>query len=148
MDCRQYEIQISRLFDGELDGASAESVRSHLDVCPECRLFHERVVSLDAGLRAVANSSPVPDFGPLVRTRLERLRQPWITRALVPQWAGVPLMAALVLIAVGLGHMAGKSMTQAISLSSSEETAEFLMLERGPSLSDVAMEIGSEEPRQ
>lgn len=35
--CRKYAEHISEFLDGELDQATSEEIRAHLECCPECR---------------------------------------------------------------------------------------------------------------
>lgn len=38
VDCGKYFEKISELLDGELDSDAAETIRKHIEACPECRV--------------------------------------------------------------------------------------------------------------
>ncbi len=148
MECGNYQLHISRLVDNELDAVSAESVRTHMAGCPECLKFYERVMSVGVELRALADASGVPEVNSLVVKRIARHRRSADTPSFVPLWIRVPVMAALVLIAVGLGHVAGTSMKEIFAPIATQEAADVATFESAPSFADVAMQIAYEEPVQ
>ncbi len=148
MKCRQYQQHISRLVDGELNATDSDSLRSHMAGCSECREFFERVTSVGVELCALRDDTRVPDLSVLVGRRLARQRRSEGRPTLVPVWAQVPLMAALVLIAVGLGHVAGTSVTGLLTPISAQEFADATLFDSAPSFADVAMQIVYGEPGQ
>ncbi|MEW6350429.1 MAG: zf-HC2 domain-containing protein [Thermodesulfobacteriota bacterium] len=148
MKCREYQLHISRLVDGELDAADADTVRNHMAECARCREFFARLRSVGVELFALRDAMRVPDMNSVVLARLARHRRSELRSPIIPAWAQVPLMAALVLMAVGLGHVAGTSMTGFLAPNQAQESADVLLVDSAPSFADVAMQIAYEEPGQ
>ncbi len=57
MNCQNCQERMAELADARLDKAAAESVRAHIDACPECRREFE---SLSATLAALDTLRPAP----------------------------------------------------------------------------------------
>ena len=50
MNCDKIQIQLSEMIDGELAPELIDEVRSHLESCPECRKFYEKLRALDSNI--------------------------------------------------------------------------------------------------
>jgi len=145
MDCQIYQKEISGLLDGELDDKSAKRLKEHLAVCPTCSAIHERMKALGDNLKAVQASKPSPALAEKVKAAVARERERAEDRLLVPLRAQLPLAAVLVLLAVGLGNLAGQSMTDLLTADRSEEIIELVTVNGDRSFADLVMDVGSEE---
>jgi hypothetical protein len=57
----------------------------------------------------------------------------------------VPLLALIVLLAIGVGNLAGRSMTEILVGDQSEAKLEYLLTDAGQSFSDIVLDIAVEE---
>jgi len=60
-------------------------------------------------------------------------------------WRQVPLFALIVLLAIGVGNLAGRSMTEILVGDQSEAKLEYLLTDAGQSFSDIVLDIAVEE---
>jgi len=106
-----FESQIDAELDGELDGAEARQLETHLAGCAACRRFREGRVALRAHLAAEMPVYPAPEH--LRRTvqraaatqRSERRFAPSVVAA--RGWSGaLALAASLVIVALGSWQLA------------------------------------------
>jgi len=136
---------ISPLVDGELSEASAMALRAHLASCADCRLVHERVEALNGDLRSVVATLPTSHLAEKVKESIAARRVRSEASDFLPTWGRVPIMAMLVLIALGLGNLAGTSLTDLIAPREPEVTSEFSINDNGHSFADLILDLGREE---
>jgi anti-sigma factor RsiW len=148
MDCGKFQQKVSLLVDGALAAADAQAVSRHLELCPDCRRTYAAMAGLDKDLKAMS-LRPHPLLAARVKERIEKQRDRIQEGVLVPLWSKVPLMAMIVLLALGIGNLAGKSL-QGILLGSDrgEAVVEMVMPDSGRTLADLVLEFGSEESGQ
>jgi anti-sigma factor RsiW len=147
MDCNECPKNISILIDGELGQQTTQALRQHLVACSTCRNTYERVAALNESLRSVSLNDPPSMLAARVKARLLRsdARNVSPDRPLRHVWGRVPLLAMIALLAIGLGNVAGRSMTEMLFSHSQEPKLEYLLTDAGQSLFDILMEIGVEE---
>jgi hypothetical protein len=91
--CKEYEIELSAMLDGESDPATAVALMDHISQCDSCRGFYQELRSfqslVDDMPQAVKENKPSPDS--------RRRRWSWVFP--VPRWAWGA--AAALVIAVG-----------------------------------------------
>jgi anti-sigma factor RsiW len=105
MSCRDVEPRFDDLLDGELGGAAAAAVRSHLTGCASCRGELERRERLIAQARALpASVAPPRDLWPGIATRLGL--EPRLRVSSWPAWLGA-VAAAVMVAAVVTGMLVG-----------------------------------------
>lgn len=68
--CNQLKTLFSDYIENALDAAQAESVKSHLNRCPECRDTVSRLKGLKSVMRKLNPIRVSPDFGTILRTRI------------------------------------------------------------------------------
>ena len=94
--CKQYEIELSALLDGESDPATAVALMDHISRCVSCRDFYRELRSFQS---LVDGMAPVEDRVPERVPESESARRRWSWVFPVPRYAwGV---AAALLIAIG-----------------------------------------------
>ncbi len=141
MRCADVEKQISRLVDGELPESLAAQVEAHLDLCEACLAFQEQVVSLNARLMAFP-VSPVPvGLAASVRERITHPHGNERMAFVLPAWCRVPLMAALVFVALGIGGMSGRSIGELVMQPRSEISMEDVIPGQTGSFAQVAFDL-------
>src|SRR4030042_6804782 len=109
MKCSEFHRQISLLIDGELRGPAAEALQLHLKQCPECRGFHQRMVAIADEVKAILGPVPSLSLADRARDRVAVERSRGWAKQFFPAWSQVPLVALVVLLAIGLGNLAGRS---------------------------------------
>jgi hypothetical protein len=91
--CKQYEIELSAMLDGESDPATAVALMDHVSRCDSCRGFYQELRSfqslVDDMPQAAEESGPAP----------EPARRRWSWTVRVPRWAWGA--AAALVIAIG-----------------------------------------------
>ena len=74
--CLEYFEKISELLDGELDPATSEKVRRHIEACPECKVcfstFEKSVELFKAWGRESFSDKYLHDLKDFVRRNLEQ----------------------------------------------------------------------------
>ena len=145
MDCRDYQQRISALLDGELSGRFAEEVTRHMDACPECRRAYDRMSHINEMMRTQADLIVQSALAERVKARVadERIRRE--ERAFLPAWGRVSLMAMIILLAVGLGNLAGRSMNQMLTTDHSQEFLELVAPSQSQSFSDALINLAAKE---
>lgn len=145
MSCRKVQKQISVFVDGELSRTLPAEVRTHLSRCVACRTFHEHCLSLDSVLRA-CEVGPVPS-GLAEEIREHVLNQPRRERMgfSFPVWCRVPVMGALVLVALGVGTISGRSIGGMIIEPRSEIGMEDVIPGQTGSFAQVVLDFSGQE---
>ena len=142
MNCREREKQISMLLDGELQPDAAEELVGHVAICERCRMISERLLALNDDLNAAAKCVAMPSNLPLrVKERISAARNRQVDKGLAIIWRRAPIMAMIVLLAIGLGNLAGRSVSD-IFLSDRHDTiVQEIMPDAGESLGDLLMDV-------
>ena len=87
--CAEIRDSIGAWLDGELTGASADAVRSHLEICAACAEEQRQLIKLNVAMKAVLESESVRidalPFWRDVRQRIEAKRPSYERLA---EWAG------------------------------------------------------------
>jgi len=148
MNCRTFQREISSFVDAELAPAAADALREHLAQCPECRSRYERVAALNSALRAMPMVQPQPDLAGEVKARIARAAARRDERSAVPNWIGASLAAMIILLAIGLGNLAGRSIFSIVSTQGTDSYLEMVASDTDRSLADVVLDVSSEENGQ
>lgn len=144
MSCFTYQKMISRLIDGELSAPSSEQLRQHLEGCSECQDLYKRMLSLNDYLKAVESSLPSSALAERVKERIASVRTGREETRRLPAWGSVPAIALVVLVALGLGNLAGRSLSEILTAGRLERGIELLVTDNGQAFSDVILAIGGE----
>lgn len=144
MDCSEYQKHISMLIDGELGEHSSEALKGHLAACSACSNTYERMAELHKILNAAELSWSPPMLAARVKGRLAEKSAP-PGRLFASAWRQVPLFAVIVLLAIGLGSLAGHSMSEILLGDTSEAKLQYLISDAGQSFSDIVLDIAVEE---
>jgi len=136
------------LIDGELEERSAEALKGHLTTCLRCIRTYERMVAVNGVLHAAELYSPPSMLATRVKARLEEQNARPGEWHFPRAWRQAPLFAMILLLAIGLGNLAGRSMTQILIGDQLEPKLEYLLTDAGQSLSDIFMDIAVEENSQ
>ena len=80
-----------------------------------------------------------------MKARLAEQNAPRRERRFPLAWVQVPVFAMIVLLAIGLGNLAGRSMTEILVGDQSEVKLEYLFTDAGQSFSDIVLDIAVEE---
>ena len=145
MSCETYERMISRQVDGELDPRSGEVLKRHLDGCAACRKVYESMVALEPRVKFVAHWATDPALPARVKERLAATRGDRRTKWLVPVWRQVAVFATLTAVALGIGNVAGRSISEAILDHRPPERGIELLVTERPSISDAMLTLAREE---
>lgn len=144
MDCPEYQRQISLLVDGELDEARARTLREHLAMCPDCCRVCERMQALDDQVRSYRSLIPHPGLDRRIKERIADERTRADKKSGLPAWSRLPLAATIMLLAIGLGNVAGRSITEILRPESSGDIMELAAPDTSQSFADFVIEIGLE----
>ncbi len=147
MECGKYKEQISLMIDGELDISASEALKAHLADCPECRRFHARLHALNMALGSVSCFAAGPALAERVKERLSRRKSHRFASDSVI-WLKVPVMAMIILLAIGLGNLAGRSISDFITSTGLHSSAELIASDSENSLSDALLDLSAEENHQ
>jgi len=148
MNCEHYRKRLSKQADRELDRASAEELEEHLAACPECRLFRDGMESLGREIRVIGVTQLPIGLAERVKGRVARERERRLDSVFIPAWSRVPLVALITLAAVGLGNVAGSSISAMFTSERTDDTVEYLLVSQSPSFADALMDTGNEENGQ
>jgi predicted anti-sigma-YlaC factor YlaD len=145
MDCNDYQKHMSLLIDGELGQRSLQALETHLAACPGCRNAYERMAALNSVLKGVDLYRPPSMLASRVKAGFAAESGPRRAHLIPSVWRPVPLFALIVLLAIGLGNLAGRSMTEILVGDQSEVKLEYLLTDAGQSFSDIVLDIAVEE---
>jgi predicted anti-sigma-YlaC factor YlaD len=145
MDCSDYQKHMSMLIDGELGQHSLQALESHLAACSGCRNAYERMTALNRTLKDVDLYRPPSMLASRVKARFAQESGQPTGRLFPSAWRQVPLFALIVLLAIGVGNLAGRSMTEILVGDQSEAKLEYLLTDAGQSFSDIVLDIAVEE---
>jgi len=146
MKCADLQRKISSFIDGELAEACVADLRIHLEQCVECRTWYERLVSLDDDLNASPLFRPDAALAQKVKDRIvSQASSSGIDRSVHSFWWPAAALAVVVFVAVGVGNLAGRSLSKMVASGAAEQRLDFLIPENGQSAADVLLEIGNEE---
>jgi len=145
MDCSDYQKHMSMLIDGELGQHSLQALESHLAACSVCRNAYERMTALNRTLKDVDLYRPPSMLASRVKARFAQESGQPTGRLFPSAWRQVPLFALIVLLAIGVGNLAGRSMTEILVGDQSEAKLEYLLTDAGQSFSDIVLDIAVEE---
>jgi anti-sigma factor RsiW len=148
MNCQRHQKNISMLLDGELGPAAAAELLRHLASCWDCRRVHERMASMDRDLKGLALAEAPPDLADRVKTRISRLDDIPSSGVFSPVWKPASIIAMTVLLAIGVGNLAGRSVSNALLINDAESTLDMVAPDAGEFLSDLLMDVGTEEHGQ
>ena len=146
MDCNDYQKHMSMLIDGELGQHSSQALETHLAACSGCRNAYERMAALNRALKDVDLYRPPSMLASRVKARLAE-------RECAADGAPISLLHGgqchcsrmIVLLAIGVGNLAGRSMTEILVGDQSEAKLEYLLTDAGQSFSDIVLDIAVEE---
>jgi predicted anti-sigma-YlaC factor YlaD len=145
MDCNDYQKHMSLLIDGELGQHSLQALETHLAGCSGCRNAYGRMEALNSALKDVDLYRPPSMLASRVKARFDEESGPPRARLIPSAWRPVPLLALIVLLAIGVGNLAGRSMTEILVGDQSEAKLEYLLTDAGQSFSDIVLDIAVEE---
>ena len=148
MNCREYQKLVSLLIDGELDEERKASVEQHTAVCPTCSEFYQDAVSLQSALGLSFDVSEPSGLALRVKAAIARERERASHVFLIPRWVQAPLVAVLVIAAVGLGSLAGQSLSSIMQSGDPQSALEMLVPAPDPSFAQVLVDIASLENSQ
>jgi anti-sigma factor RsiW len=145
MDCKKYQKDISMLVDGELAPDASVALKEHLAACPDCRAALQAMTALNSHVKRAA---PCIDaaLASRVKARIAARSSQTPRRPLMPIWGRVPLMALIVLLAVGLGNFAGKSIGDIIAGEPRDTVLDLIAPDSTRSFADVMADLTVEEP--
>jgi predicted anti-sigma-YlaC factor YlaD len=146
MDCRKREKQISMLLDGELEFSVSEELLAHLAACNTCRSLHERIITLNADMEALARVSAIPsDLATRMKEQISAVKSREYDRHRALLWRRVPIIVMTVLLAIGVGNLAGRSVSRMLLPETTDNAIEILMPDTGESLGDLLMDVVPKE---
>ncbi len=140
-NCTQMQELISRLLDKDLSREERETLRRHLEDCPECRTMYEAFSAVSGALREDL-SEPPESIRENVMSQLRR--EQMVRRSRRPWRTALTAAAAVLLMVAGL---------RVVSLSRSSDTVKLsaaaLPMEAGSAVQETAPEAeeaAGEEP--
>jgi anti-sigma factor RsiW len=143
--CRR---EISRLLDGESDSSSVQELERHLALCEDCRKVRERMIGLNEQIRSLAPESPPAALAAIIKDRVADDRDRAVSGRAVPGWVRAGLFVMIVMSAVSLGNLAGRSVEEILSADRTGGTIEEIVMDRSPSFADALTDATSEERKR
>ncbi|MFH0959881.1 MAG: zf-HC2 domain-containing protein [Pseudomonadota bacterium] len=143
-----YQKRISFLVDGELDEASARDLLTHLTECPDCMRVYEQIGSLNNTLAKVKISIPDSHLTGKVKALISGEPKETTLGWNISFLKQVPIWALIAILAIGVGDMAGKTLTEALNNEETPLRLETLLQDHGESLSDIVVNFGQGENSQ
>jgi predicted anti-sigma-YlaC factor YlaD len=143
-----YQKRISLLVDGELNEASTGDLLAHLTECPDCMRVYEQMASLNNTLAKVTISIPESHLTGRVKALISgEPKETWVgwNLSLLKQ---VPIWALIAILAIGVGDMAGKTLTEALNNEEAPPRLDTLLQDHGESLSEIMINFGQGENSQ
>ncbi len=145
MNCQSHQKNISMLLDGELGPDAAAELLRHLADCVVCRRVYERMTCLNGDLRALALAEAPRELADKVKARISSLEDQPSYGIFSPVWKQASTLAVTILLAIGVGNLAGRSVSNLFLYDHAESTLEMVVPDAGESLADLVVDIGTEE---
>jgi len=147
MNCTTCEKHISRMIDGELDRSLSELVGKHLEECSTCRQVYTRLTTMNSSLKLYGDfTAPRPGLAGRVKENIstvgERKKRNDLRTSL---WSWAPAAAMVLVLALGLGNIAGRTLSDILRPPSMEASAELLDADDGNSFADIVLDMTHEE---
>ena len=132
MSCRNWEVQILRWHEGQLDQKSEATLLRHLETCADCRKISDKFSEIDRFLlESLEPPSPYFLNERIVSRVTEQMRQdaaksPW--HSFITSFAYVrPALAGIILlVGVGLGVLTGLNLSHSIITTSTGSSYDVL----------------------
>jgi anti-sigma factor RsiW len=145
MKCADCKKRLSSFLDGEIPQAGLSALEEHMSACEECRRLYARMTVLDESLRSLHAPVPHSDLSSKVKAELfSDKRSLWECVPLSVRRT-IPVLIVILMLAIGLGTMAGRSLTNLLLDRQPRAKAEFVVLDMGNSLADTVLDLGSRE---
>ena len=100
---------------------------------------------IDRDLKALALAEAPRDLTDRVITTISILGDGPSHGVFSPVWKQASILVMTVLLAIGVGNLAGRSMTNALLVNDAESTLDMVAPDTGESLADLVMDVGTEE---
>ena len=141
MKCEEIQKQLSVMVDGESSPESSEKLLAHLQTCHECSAFYENARQMNRIMNSAQMVLPNSALANVVKERIARKREGESVWKPVSFWKSAPVYAMVILLALGVGNLAGNSLTKAIMNSGEENSLELIVPNGTEYLSDIFTEI-------
>ncbi len=146
MNCTTCGKHISRMIDGELDRSLGELVGKHLEECSFCRQFYAKLTTMNSSLKLYGELTvPAPGLAGRVKGRISTVREREKGNDWTSLWGWAPAAAMVLVLALGVGNIAGRSLSDILRPPSMEAAAELLDADDGNSLADIVLDMTQEE---
>jgi len=145
MNCSAFRKQISLLLDGALDEATAATLKAHMAGCADCQRFHDRIAAIDVTLRENRAVFPPAALTERIKSNVEAYRARKEGREFFPVWSHVAVLALVLLLAVGVGNLAGRLVTDVFTQQRADAFVDQLIPGQNGWVSDAFIELGAEE---
>lgn len=149
MSCQEFQKDLSALLDCERTAVDKERLEEHLKSCKECAFLWRRMNEAQEHVRRI--SSGLVDEKALtqrVKSRIASRAEAYAPRRGLEAWGRVPVFALIVLIALGMGNYAGRSLMEVLFPVNEEPVAEALLLENGGSFGEIFIDLTSATPEE
>ncbi len=145
MNCRERERQISKLLDGELLPSASEELARHIADCVTCSRVYESMLRLNSDLKEIQQAVSAPaNLTTLIQKRVRAVRNRERSDAAAILWRRAPIMAAIIILAIGVGNLAGRSVTNLIFTEKRNSVIQTVLLDTGESLGDLLLDVTPE----
>ncbi len=141
MKCEEIQKQLSVMLDRESSPESSEKLLGHLQTCQTCSAFYEKAQQVNRVMSSAQMVLPNSALANIVKERIAQKRGTASVQKVVSFWKSAPVYAMVVLLAVGVGNMAGNSLTQAIMNSGEENSLELIIPNGTEYISDIFTEM-------
>jgi anti-sigma factor RsiW len=145
MKCAEFKERLSVLLDGEMTQPEAKALNEHISLCQDCERAYARMATLDHRVRRLPE--PAVHTALASKVKAELFGEKRSTWEILPfsVWRKVPVLMLILVFALGLGNVVGKSMTSLLLDAKVDTRAEFLAQDTDHSLADTVLDISSEE---
>jgi hypothetical protein len=144
MDCRKCLELIPMLLTERLEESDSSDVRRHISLCSECGKAYDRMAVFLAGLRSMKEINATPWLAQRIKSEIAAERYP-ASRILLSKWVQAPVMALVILLAVGVGNLTGARLSEILVATGSEQTPAFVLDDQASSIDDLIMKIDTNE---
>jgi anti-sigma factor RsiW len=114
MKCEDVKIELPAYIDGQLDKQSTEAVRSHLEMCDDCRKLYSEMNSflsfMDSFPEEKAPAGMKEEFMKLVEEEMPKQQRRIV---MIPAWMKVAAMIVVALVTYSTGYYMGNEKGEA-----------------------------------